>query len=205
MSFLFCYLHVWTDSMYKLCAIEVLKLNQLRFSRNSPGLSNIQSPRGTVTLSITAWINLVFIFVAKREREFNQFVLYFYRRQQSCSQGNIFTPVCHSVHGGCLPQCMLGYHIPPRADTPGSRHPRKQTAPRSRHPAGSRHPYRKQTPPPEQTPAYGQWAAGTHPTGMHSCYKIIFKRIDRTCRLLDKKIFGICSFLSSNWNSSMTN
>ena len=32
----------------------------------------------------------------------------------SCGQGNIFTPVCHSVHGGrgCLPQCMLGYHTP---------------------------------------------------------------------------------------------
>ena len=27
------------------------------------------------------------------------------------------------------------------------------------------------TPPPrKQTQAYGQWAAGTHPTGMHSCF-----------------------------------
>ena len=24
--------------------------------------------------------------------------------------------------GGCLPQCMLGYHTPPGADTPQSRH-----------------------------------------------------------------------------------
>ena len=24
-------------------------------------------------------------------------------------------------------------------------------------------------PPPETSPGYGQWAAGTHPTGMHSC------------------------------------
>ena len=30
----------------------------------------------------------------------------YYRPQQSCGQGNIFTPVCHSVHrgwGGCYP------------------------------------------------------------------------------------------------------
>ena len=65
------------------------------------------------------------------------------------------------------------------ADTPQSRHPR------SRHPSPleqtplppgadtlppgadtlppSRHP------PVKQTRAYGQWVAGTHPTGMHSC------------------------------------
>ena len=28
-----------------------------------------------------------------------------------------------------------------------------------------------ETPPGKQMPAYGQWAAGTHPTGMHSCLK----------------------------------
>ena len=47
-----------------------------------------------------------------------------YRPQRSCGQGNIFTPVCHSVHrrGGGLPQCMLGY--PPAKDTP----PAKETS-----------------------------------------------------------------------------
>ena len=29
------------------------------------------------------------------------------------------------------------------------------------------------TPPPDQTPEYGQCSAGTHPTGMHSCYSYI--------------------------------
>ena len=54
---------------------------------------------------------------------------YYYRPHRSCGQGNIFTPVCHSVHREGLPQCMLGYHppgvgtppqeqAPPRADTP---------------------------------------------------------------------------------------
>ena len=60
----------------------------------------------------------------------------------------IFLPlsVIHSVHGGGLPPCMLGYH------PPGSKPP----------------------PPPKQTPAYGQRAAGTQPTGMHSCHSLIF-------------------------------
>ena len=60
----------------------------------------------------------------------------YYRPQRSCGQGNIFAPVCHSVHeGGCLPQCMLGYSH--GADTPGSRNP-----------LGADTPPREQTPPP---------------------------------------------------------
>ena len=31
--------------------------------------------------------------------------------------GYVFTPVCHSVHRGTLPQCMLGY-TPPSRQTP---------------------------------------------------------------------------------------
>ena len=224
MSFLFCYLHVWTDSTYKLCAIKVLKLNKLWFSRNSPGLSNIQSPRGTVTLSVTAWINLVFIFVAKRKREFNQFVLNFYRRQWSCGQGNIFTPVCHSVHRGgvCLSACWDTTYPPsrhPSPPPPGVDTPREADTPRSRHPPGadtareadtpgSRHPPWEQTPPESSSPP-GADSGIRSMSGRYASYwnvflyKIIFLKIHRTCRLLGKKIFGICSFLSSNWNSSM--
>ena len=65
--------------------------------------------------------------------------------------------------GGCLPQCMLGYHTPleqtppPRADTPpGSRHPPgADTPPWSRHPPRSRHPppgADNPTPPPPPSP-----------------------------------------------------
>ena len=91
------------------------------------------------------------------------------------NEGYISTRVCHSVHRGGLPQCMLGY--PP----PGSRHPLKQAPPRSRHPPEvapqatppwSRHP-QSGTPPQSGPPAYGQWVAGTHPTGMLSCLKIV--------------------------------
>ena len=58
-------------------------------------------------------------------------------------QGNVFTPVCHSVHRGGLP------HTYPWADKPPG-----------------------QTPPslPGQCMlGYGQQAGGTHPTGMQSC------------------------------------
>ena len=69
-----------------------------------------------------------------------------YQPQRSWAKGNIFTSVCQEFcppgGGGCLPQCMLGYTPPPP----------------SRHPT-----------PGKQTAAYGQRAAGTHPTGMHSC------------------------------------
>ena len=80
-----------------------------------------------------------------------------YRPQRSCGQGNIFAPVCHSVHRG-LGGGLVSQHAqtPPRADTP-----QEQTTPR------------EQTPPPgKQTPAYGQRAASTHPTGMHSCFNM---------------------------------
>ena len=54
--------------------------------------------------------------------------------------------VSHSVHRGCLPQCMLGY-IHPQADTPSQ----EQTTTRSRHPLRSRYPLGADTPQ-EQTP-----------------------------------------------------
>ena len=63
-------------------------------------------------------------------------------------QGNVFTGVCDSVHGGgvCLSACWDTHpsweQTPPGADPPG-----------------------------KQTLAYDQRAAGTHPTGMHSCYQ----------------------------------
>ena len=72
-----------------------------------------------------------------------------YRPQRSCGQGNIFTPVCHSVHrGGGSASMHAGIPTPPdQADPPDQSDP----------------------PPGELTPAYGIRAAGTHPTGMHSC------------------------------------
>ena len=69
-----------------------------------------------------------------------------------------------------------GRHPPHQADTPRTRqtppppgqgrHPLDQADPQPPNPPGpGRH-----LPPRKKTAAYGQWAAGTHPTGMHSCY-----------------------------------
>ena len=70
---------------------------------------------------------------------------HFYRPQRSCGQGNIFTPVCHSVRrGGVLPQCMLGYHTPPGQ----GRTPPDQTPPWIRHPPQIRHHHHHPPPPP---------------------------------------------------------
>ena len=62
-----------------------------------------------------------------------QLLLNIYWPQRSCGQGNIFTPVCHSVHRGGLPQCMLGYTPPTRPLTPGA-DPRDQTPPQEQTP-----------------------------------------------------------------------
>ena len=94
-----------------------------------------------------------------------------------------FTSVCQEFcprGGGCLPQCMLGYTPPPPGAHPQSRQPPwdQTTPPRTRHPPEQTPPGAdtplEQTPPGKQTAAYGQWAAGTHPTGIHSCLGEIF-------------------------------
>ena len=117
----------------------------------------------------------------------------------------MFLQVCVCPRGGgCLPQCMLGCHAPPPPDggTPRMENPprTRQTPPQMEEPPpGTRQtppdgepptppdqadpppdgepPGTRQTPPPgKQTPAYGLRAAGTHPTGMHSCSKIVLER-----------------------------
>ena len=93
-----------------------------------------------------------------------------YRPQRSWAKV-IFSQACvkNSVHRGegvCLSAC---WDTPTLEQTPlGADTPREQTPPGSRHPQ-SRHPPGAD-PLQKQTAAYGQRAAGTHPTGMHSCY-----------------------------------
>ena len=108
----------------------------------------------------------------------------------------MFLQVCVCPQGGgCLPQCMLGCQTPPRPGNPPDqadppRHGRPPPGPgrppwdqadtprirQTPHLGPGRHPPRtRQTPPPgKQTPAYGLRAAGTHPTGMHSCFGNFF-------------------------------
>ena len=79
----------------------------------------------------------------------------FYRPQRSCGQGYVFTHVCDSVNGGVSRQ----------GDPPGRENPRtRQTL------QAGRTPLDQAVPPGKQTPEYSLRAAGTHPTGMHSCF-----------------------------------
>ena len=67
----------------------------------------------------------------------------------------------------------------------GKPRPRAGRTPRSRHPPGP------DPPPRNQTPAYGLRAAGTHPTGMHSCSLWISKWFIYT----DRDIYLNCTWM----------
>ena len=66
-----------------------------------------------------------------------------YSPQRSC-EGYVFTPVCHSVHGGGLPQCMVGYPTPSGAATPQTRPPWSMHPPRDQAPPRTRPPHQEQ-------------------------------------------------------------
>ena len=68
--------------------------------------------------------------------------VHFYRPQRSCGQGNIFTPVCNSVHRGGSASVHAGIPHP----SPQTRPPQDQT-------------------PPEQTPPWEQTHPPTRPPG----------------------------------------
>ena len=89
-------------------------------------------------------------YLFKQLLESNSYDSVFLPAATKLSQGNVFTGVCDSVHGGGgLPQCMLGYpqSRPPRADPlqeqpppPQEQIPPQSRPPKSRHPPGSRPP-----------------------------------------------------------------
>ena len=74
-------------------------------------------------------------------------------------QGNIFTSVCQEFcpQGGRVSSSVHAGIHPPQQTSPAQSRPRQEQTP----PGAD--------PPLKQTAAYGQRAAGTHPTGMHSC------------------------------------
>ena len=107
----------------------------------------------------------------RRTRQLD-FLLSYYRPKRSFGQGNIFTPVCHSVHreGGS------GKENPPRPDTPPNGEPpwtRPDTPPDGEPPPQTRHPPDGEPPPrPDQTPSLMEnpppgWRT-PHPHGMEN-------------------------------------
>ena len=123
-----------------------------------------------------------------------------YRPQRSCGQGYVFTRVCDSVHRGGLRAGRPPWtrenppskEEPPWAGKPPGpgRTPRAGKPPQTRDQGEPPHPPdqadppgTRQTPPPDQadtpgkqTPEYGLRAAGTHPTGMYSCFLLYSSR-----------------------------
>ena len=112
---------------------------------------------------------------------------FYYRPQRSWAKVMSLQVCVILFTGGCLPQCMLGYHTPrsrhpprpdspweqtpPGADTPQGRHPPgySHTHPKTRHTPGadtpqSRHPL-EQTPPQDQTPPGSRPPWSRHPLG----------------------------------------
>ena len=109
--------------------------------------------------------------------------------------------VSNSVHRGCLPQCMLGYHPPgPGTPPPQSRHPQSRP-PRSRPLQGPGTPWARHPPGPGTLPPPGPGtrppprqqtatvADGTHPTGMHSCCLLNFNYVSLSNIELDLVLF----------------
>ena len=114
------------------------------------------------------WVYIVKSWMRPACSWLNFFILCsFYHLQRSC-EGYVFTGVCLSTGGwGCLPQRMLGYHIPPGADTP----PRADAPPEADTPkeTDTPSPPRADTPKSRHPRDMATAAGGMHPTGMHSC------------------------------------
>ena len=134
-------------------------------------------------------------------------ILTSYRPQRSCGQGYVFTRVCDSVNRGGLrrtppdqgeppgprrtppdqgepprdqgePPLDQGEPTPPGTkENPPPLGPRRTPPDQAHTPRTKETPQTKENPPGKNTAAYGQWAAGTYPTGMHSSshLRLLFK------------------------------
>ena len=105
----------------------------------------------------------IFWYYVQFARKILRLFSLYYRPQQSCGQGNIFPPVCHSVHGGGVSASVhAGIPHPPSRHPLGAGTPLEQTPPQNRHPSWELAPPWSSTPweqtppgadtPPEQTP-----------------------------------------------------
>ena len=160
-------MHVWM--MIYGFAVRLVKLfkinNETGSSFNRKKYCGKKCPRPFSTLNMAVVFSRVSILLRSVR-------LNYYRPQRSCGQGNIFTPVCHSVHGGvCLSACWdttpqeqtpsLGADTPPGSDTPPRADPLEQTPPWNRPPLGADTPPREQTSPSSRHPL----GADTPPPG----------------------------------------
>ena len=105
------------------------------------------------------------------DSQFIQLLANCYRPQTKLGQGNVFTAVCDSVHGGSTWAGTPQAGTPPAGTPPRQvQYPGKYT-PRQVHPPAGTPP--RQVHPRQSMLGYGQQVGGTHPTGMHSCFLIV--------------------------------
>ena len=89
---------------------------------------------------------------------YNSKILYIMTaRKRSLGQGNVFTPVCHSVHGGVFPACITGHMT--RGFCIGGGESASRGVCLQEWGGG--------------TTGYGQQAGGTYPARMHSSSKLL--------------------------------
>ena len=98
------------------------------------------------------------------------------RAATKLGQGNKFTGVCLSTRGGGYLVRSWGVNLVWSGGCVPGRHPPGPATPPDQVPLpgpGTHPPRTRYTTPPDQVPppGYGQRAAGTHPTGMHSCFQ----------------------------------
>ena len=93
----------------------------------------------------------------------NENVVITARKNEVC-KGYVFTPVCQSFCSQGERSASVHADTPPGEDTlPGVDPPRADTPQKQNYPPCAVHAGR-----------YGQQVSGTHPTGMHTCMKLIF-------------------------------
>ena len=133
-----------------------------------------------------------------------------YRPQTKLRQGNVFTPVCDSVHRG-REGGWSAQPPPPDANPQGlGRPPQMQNhrgwadPPMQTLPGLVRHP-------PGSTTGYDQQAGGTHPTGMHTCFYIFLVASEAKIYIARRKLTRLqfnkrmaISRIIATWNTNAT-
>ena len=110
---------------------------------------------------------------------------HYYRLQRSC-KGYVFTPVCHSVHGGVyLSAC---WDTPTDQAPPRTRHPLSGPPPWTRHPPGA-DPPRTRHPPEETPPASRRLLLRTARILLECILVILFHSVSYTCSLNISSLF----------------
>ena len=133
---------------------------------------------------MTTFSSQCYSAISSNDRPFGCPIIYthiFTAHKRNLGQGNIFAPVCHSVHRG---EYLGRYPLagtPPGRYSPQAGTPRTGTLPGQVHIANRYTPNGQVHPPDRYTPLgavhagrYGQQAGSMHPTGMHSCFTMLF-------------------------------